>query len=250
MSSKGRSLPLTELANLYRKSVAQQEIELKNFVKPMGPVKSYGPSKKCAAEACGATGRLLEATEPLRGTALRQYLGKIAKGDIAADFNWPIVEALSQWVLTENIRGLHRNFEPVTLVGSGRKDLVSGVIVVRDGRGTMLTLDPRRKNFLTRNGVLVVQSLVHHLLRMQYPDLADLDISVLQFPETRHWLDEDKDMRKRQVLEHRMGDAEPIPFAELRAGVAETLGIFDVLRRREPAAPKASGMDDMFEKIA
>lgn len=252
MSSKGRSLPLTELANLYRKSVAQQELELKNFVKPIkGGIKSYGPSKKCTAEACGATGGLLKGTEPLRGLALRQHLGKITKGDIAAaDFNWPIVEALSQWVLTENIRALHREFEPVTLVGSGRKDLVSGVIVVREGRGTMLTLDPRRKNCLTRSGILVVQSLVHHLLRMQYPDLADLDISVLQFPETGDWLDEDRDMRKRQVREHRMGDAEPIPFAELRAGVAETLGIFDALRRREPAAAKASGMDDMFEKIA
>lgn len=250
MSSKGRSLPLTELANLYRKPVAQQELELKNFVKPMGPVKSYGPSKKCAAEACGATGGLLAATEPLRGLALRQHLARIAKGPEASDFNWPIVEALSEWVAREGIRALHREFEPVTLVGSGRKDLVSGVIVVREGRGTMLTLDPRRKNFLTRNGILVVQSLVHHLLRMQYPDLADLDISVLQFPETSKWLDEDKDMRKRQVLEHRMGDIEPLPYADLQAGVAQTLGIFEALRRREPAAREASDMEDLFAQRA
>lgn len=252
MSSKGRSLPLTEIANLFRKPVAQQELELKNFIKPIkGGLKSYGPSKRCTAEACGATGGLLEDTEPLRGDALRRYLGKLTKGDVAAaDFNWPIVEAISSWVAEKGIRARHREFDPVTLVGSGRKDLVASAIVVRDGRGSMLTLDPRRANYLTPNGILVVQSLVHHLLRAQFPELAELDIAVLQFPETREWLDEAKDMRKRTVSEHALGGVEPIPFAELRRGVAETLGIFEALRRRDPVPAPDLGMDDLFKRPA
>lgn len=250
MSSKSRSLPLTELANLFRKPAAQQELDLKNFVKPIkGGLPSYAPAKKCTAEACGATGGLLEGADPLRGEALRRYLGKITKGNVAAaDFNWPIVDAISGWVEAEGIRARYREFDPVALIGSGRKDLVASAIVVRGGRGSMLTLDPRRANYLTPNGILVVQSLVHHLLRAQFPELAELDIAVLQFPESRAWLDEAKEMRKRIVVEHALGDIEPIPFAELRAGVAETLGIFDVLRRRAPTAAPDLGMDDLFKK--
>jgi hypothetical protein len=252
MSSKSRSLPLTELANLFRRPIAQQELELKNFAKPIkGGLPSYAPAKKCTAEACGATGGLLEETEPLRGDALRRHLGKITKGDCAAaDFNWPIVEAISSWVEAEAIRARHRIFDPVALIGSGRKDLVASAIVVRGGRGSMLTLDPRRANYLTSNGILVVQSLVHHLLRAQFPELSDLDIAVLQFPESADWLDEAKGMRKRTVQEHALRDVQPIPFAELRAGVAETLGIFDALRRRDPVAAPDLGMDDLFKRTA
>ncbi len=245
MSSKGRSLPITEIANLFRKPVAQQELELKNFIHPVrGGLKSYGPSKKCTAEACGATGGLLDGMEPLRGDALRQYLGKITKGDTAAaEFNWPVVEAISRWVEVEGATARYREFDPVALIGSRRKDLVASAILVRDGRGSMLTLDPRRANYLTAKGILVVQSLVHHLLRAQFPELAELDIAVLQFPEADEWLDKAKKLRKRTVQEHLLGSVEPIPFAELQAGVAETIGIFEAIRRRAPVpAPDLAWM--------
>lgn len=252
MPSKGRSLPLTELANLFRKPFDQQEAELKNFVKPVkGGLTSYAASKKCSAEACGAVGELLEPTAPLCGDALRQHLLKITKGDaFTADFNWPVVEAISRWVATEGIRARHREFDAVPLIGSRRKDLVTPAIVVRGGQGCMITLDPRRTKCLTRNGILVVQSLIHHLVRAQFPELAELDIAVLQFPESRDWLDKAKGIRKRVVKEHALGDEQPIPFPELQAGVAETLRIFESLRKASPIAPLDHGMEDLFGRTA
>lgn len=248
MSSKGRSLPLTELANLFGRASSHQEKELRNFVKPPGPVKSYGPAKRCAPEACAATGSLLPPTPPLKGEPLRDYLKKITRGDAAAsDFNWPVLAGLSDWVRSNGLRAVHREFDAVPLIGSGRKDLVCNVIVVDGLQGSMITLDPRRANFLTDRGVHVVQSLVHHLLREQYPDLAELDISVLQFPESDEFLDDKETLRRREVLVHKLGAREPIEWKQLSEGIAETLSLFEMVRRKAPPTPpKATGTDDLF----
>lgn len=249
MVSKSRSLPLTELANLFGRAAEYQEVALKNFLKPPGPIPSYGLSKRCLPEIFGATGALLGATGRLSGDKLWDYVTARARGNISArDFNWPVAEALSGFAAGDGFQSVHREFDAVSLVGGQRTKLVGNVIALVDGRPSLICLDPRRTKFLTAGGLHVVQSLIHHLLRTQYPDLEDLDIAVLQFPQLDQRLERDETMKRRAIISNRLGDREAMPWSDLDAGITETLTIFQsLLRRRPPEAPRRTGTGDLFD---
>lgn len=249
MASKSRSLPLTELANLHGKSADFQEVALKNFLRPPGPIPSYSLSKRCLPEIFGATGALFGATERLAGDKLWEYVTARARGNAAArDFNWPVTEALSSLAAGDDFQAVHREFDAVSLVGGQRTKLVGNVIALIDGRPSLICLDPRRTNFLTPSGLFVVQSLIHHLLRTQYPDLEELDIAVLQFPQLDQRLKRDDKMKRRATVTNRLGDREPMSWSELDAGITETLTIFQsLLHRRPPETPRRTGTGDLFD---
>lgn len=242
--SKGRSIPLSELANLHGKAADVQEKFLHKFVTPRaGKLPSYALLKNCAAEATDAVGGLLAGggLEPISDTALQAELMRKAKGDGAAvAFNWPAVLALREWRRTRLDAAVHRQFAEVPLVGGKRVKLVSDIIPVIKDQGYLVSFDPRRTNGLTASGIFVIQSLMHHLLRDQYPDLADLDLVVLQFPETGELLSELPLVRQRQVMINCLGNREPMSWSELQNGIRETLAIFDaaiITTRRGGAAP-------------
>lgn len=242
--SKGRSIPLSELANLHGKAAEIQEKFLHRFVTPRtGKLQSYALLKNCAAEATDAVGGLLAGAGLglISDTALKAELMRKAKGDGAAvAFNWPAVLALREWRRTKLDAAVHRQFAEVPLVGGKRVKLVSDIIPVIKGQGYLVSFDPRRANGLTASGIFIVQSLMHHLLRDQYPDLADLDLAVLQFPEIGELLSEAPLVRRRQVKMNCLGDREPMSWSELQNGIRETLAIFDavvIAARRGGAAP-------------
>ena len=184
LALKSRSLPLTELANNFGKPVDQQERGLRRFLKPPGAIPSYDLVKRCLPEIFGAAGTLLESKTRLTGDSLWDYVTHRSKANPASrDFNWPVVDALSTLADEPGFKAVHREFDAVTLVGGQRTKLVGNVIALIGSTPSLVCLDPRRAHFLTPNGIQVVQSITHHLLRNQYPDLEDLDIVVLQFPE-------------------------------------------------------------------
>lgn len=250
MGSKSRSLPLTELANLFGRAAETQEVALKNFLRPPGPIPSYSLSKRCLPEIFGATGGLLGSTDKLTGDKLWDYVTARARGNMSArDFNWPVSEALSDFAAVDGFQAVHREFDAVSLVGGQRTKLVGNVIALVDGRPSLICLDPRRTNFLTAGGLHVVQSLIHHLLRTQYPDLADLDIAVLQFRQLNQPLERDETMKRRVIVANRLGDREAMSWSDLDAGITKTLTIFQsLLQRRPPEAPRRTGTDDLFDR--
>jgi hypothetical protein len=247
--SKGRSIPLSELANLHGKPAEIQDRFLRKFVIPRaGKMPSYGLLKSSAAEATDAVGGLLASAGLglIDDSALLVELMRKAKGDAAlVAFNWPSVLALREWRRSELDRAVHRQFADVPLVGGKRVKLVSDVIPVIKGRGYLVSFDPRRSNGLTNSGLFIVQSLMHHLLRDQYPDLADLDLAVLQFPEIAEFLSTEPPVQKRKVVMNCLGDRAPMSWSDLESGIRETLAIFDaaVAAARRSAPGGATGTE-------
>jgi hypothetical protein len=250
--SKGRSIPLSELANLHGKPPEIQDRFLRKFVTPRaGKMLSYGLLKNSAAEATDAVGDLLAGAglSSIDDRALLAELMRKAKGDAAVvASNWPSVLALREWRRTTLTRAVHRQFADVPLVGGKRVKLVSDIIPVIADRGCLVSFDPRRSNGLTGSGIFVVQSLMHHLLRDQYPDLAELDLAVIQFPEVAETLSTEPLVQKRKVVMNCLGDREPMTWADLEKGIRETLGLFDaaVTAARRGAAGAATGTEGGF----
>lgn len=219
---------------------------------------SYNAGKACCVEASAASGSLFESAPALVGEALWQFLlTQKAKNDLTvATFNWAFVSALSDWAGRPGFMARHRQFDQVTLAGMQRARLVTDIIAVKDGTGSMVAVDPRRAEMLSAKGLLVVQSLVHHLIRVQHPDLESLDITILQFPETGTLLpnpnevalaDSEKIIRRRVCVENRLGVAEPIEWAVLSGDVEETLRIFrEVVRGAEIAPIRPTGSEGLF----
>lgn len=235
--SKGRSIPLNELANLHGRSVEAQYEACWAFTEPLRhKISSYNLVKASAAEATGAVGGLLAevGVRTLSDDELKREALRRAKGDVDnLNFNWPPLLALRDWSRDHVARAVHREFPQVTLLGGQRVSLVVNVIAVFEGRGHLLTLDPRRAKTLTRSGLYVLQSMVHHLLREQYPDLSDLDIAILQFPEMAELIEKGSKARKRQIITNRLGDRSAMDYRDLSDGIRETLSIFQrVLRDR------------------
>ena len=250
--SKGRSIPLSELANLHGKPAEIQDRFLRKFVTPRaGKMPSYSLLKGSAAEATDAVGGLLGSAGLglIDDHALLAELMRKAKGDAAlVAFNWPSVLALREWRRTALDRAIHRQFADVPLVGGKRVKLVSDVIPVIKGRGYLVSFDPRRSNGLTASGMFVVQSLMHHLLRDQYPDLAELDLAVLQFPEIAETLSTKPLVQRRQVVMNCLGDREPMSWSDLESGIRDTLAIFDaaVAAARRRATRDPTGTEGGF----
>ncbi len=246
LASKNRSLPLTELANLFDRPADFQAKAVRQFLRPPGRLPSYAVAKKFLPEIFGANGPMLEPRPRLTGDALWAYLGSRADSGSRL-FNWPVVCALSELAGQSSFRAVHREFDSVTLVGGQRVKLVGNTVAVVDGRPSLVCLDPRRANFLTASGVHVVQSLIHHLLRTQYPDLEELDIAVLQFPQSDELLDRQKELMRREIVSNQLGDIPPIGVRDLIAGIAETLTIFQAALRERDADPVSrTGTDDLF----
>ncbi len=242
-----RTLPITELANNCSLPRDTQIERLERFRQPTGPLPSYRLSKGMAPEALGAGTAMLPGAPALRGEHLYRQLLATAKGDAKlATFNWPVVAALAAWSDENGCRAIHREMDAVPVVGRSRKDLLCNVIVAREDQGTLITLDPRRTNGLTAHGILVLQSLIHHLVREQFPDLADFDITVLQFKETNEDLEGPARATRRRVFENTLGSITPIDWSTLEAGIAETLAIYDELAAPQPM--KATGTDDLFSR--
>lgn len=255
MSSKSRSLPLTELANLFGKSPQRKSDFFRQFVRPRKFLNSYNAGKSCCIEATAASGELFEGQPALRGEDLWRFLlnVKAAKSRrlLDAAFNWPVVSAVSDWSNRPNFRARHRPIEAVNLIGMQRSRLVADIIAIEDGKGSLVALDPRRTEMLTASGLLVVQSLIHHLLREQFPEFSELDIIVLQFPEVGEVLpspvefasaEPGKALWKRRCVPNRLGDTKAIEWESLKDDVAETLRIFrEVLGSTTPPRPTGTG---------
>lgn len=250
--SKLRSLPLTELANCHGLPADVQERKLEDFAKPIkGKLKSYGATKASSPEALGAVGGLFpEGVAKATEQQLRELARQHAKGDaVNAEFNWTTILALHRWGLTLS-RAIHYDIPAVAVYRDRRIAIAIDAVPVINGRGHLITLDPRRGQYrLTPSGVFVLQSLMHHQLREQYPQFQEFEVSVLQFPESSDIYrpaerEGSKPVYHRGVVLVSLGDREPMPFAELAAGVAQTLSIYDAIVARrgtrrgdEPEAP-------------
>ncbi len=248
MVSRSRTLPLTEVANQHGNSLEAQRAFLRRFLGPVGPLRSYNVGKRCAPEALGATGPLFPPMAGLTDSALWEYVTRQSKGDVdVRDFNWPIVEALSRnFGASPSTISRYRSFDTVPLVGTHRARLVCDALISDGGPAALFSLDPRKAHGLTDWGAFVVQSLIHHLLREQYPDLADCDIWIVRFPPTVKFLNSPIDgsqtsMLERQVIVDRLGDREPMSWSELSSGMAQTFAIYTEMLAEVAAERRRSG---------
>jgi hypothetical protein len=228
-----RSLPVTELVNNCGLAKSEQIASLSAFIRPPGKLPSYAVAKRAVIEAIGAVGPMLPPSTPLRGEDLCRFVLNLAKGDKGVfEFNWPIVSALSAWADSSLDRAIFREMDPANIVGHMRRDLVCSAIPVIGGVGYLLAIDPRRNKGLTPRGIFVLQSLIHHLYRLQYVDISELDIVIAQFPEKRVKNPDGSTSVLRKLVCHTLGEKAAMPWSDLSSGIAETAAIFESLLRQ------------------
>lgn len=251
---KSPTLPATELANNWNRPEDSQYSALYRFASPApGKRQSYNLVKQILPEAIGAQLPMFEAVTPgLTGSALWTYGNNLAKGNLEKlIFNWPVIACLAEWSNGQRILARQRDMDTVPLIGTHRAKLVGNAVALINGRPSLLTLDPRRSNALTTQGIFVLQSLIKNLMCDQDPTLADFDISVLQFQQTSAALQSPVDcsvpMRRRHLAIHQLAERQAISWGDLKAGIAQTLRIYQqVLEDQRRNRVKTASGPDLF----
>lgn len=230
---KSRRLTETDLANMSFQSKDVKFVRISSIVRPKPIIGSYEPFRKSAGDAVNQQFPFFE--EERAATSLEkleQVVAKACKGDAELlAMNVKVARATHQFANRAKLTAERVDIRPISLAFGHAYEFGLPLIMRRDGWAGVAFPDLRRTGALSAQGCRFVFSAMHQRWRVNYPDLAELGLSIWRYANNAG----------RDIREIFCSDDLLIPYDALIADVKESYAILHSVLEEEERRRRGSG---------
>jgi hypothetical protein len=225
---KIRPLPEIDLARIAPLSVDEQWRLLRQH-KAGRPPFSYDPLRRSVHDIINVTPDLFGPADPTPWSKVSELIRKRSRPGDEYKSNLAVAESLHVYAVAEGLRAREQDIRALPLSLDLKVEYWWPFVMLIGGRPLIPFFDPRRSRRLTAIGRRFAFSMMHQAIRVEDPDLAEVQLGIFQF---------DPDDDGARMLRLHTDEGMPLyGFDELDCMIRQTYAIWAaVLAERETEA--------------